>query len=111
MPRRIKVGTGRKNVISAKTTINRAVSYSRQFSADTPQKIADEQYIVTIDATHQGDIKALWGEILQLISIIQDYFQGRKKKDTDNVGIHIEADTNGPNSPIININFVFNINN
>lgn len=48
---------------------------------------------------------------MQLVSIIQDYFQGKTKKESESSDMHIGGASNGPDSPVINITFVFNINN
>ena len=111
MSGRIKHGTGRKNVYSTEHIISRAAALGKKFSVGKTKSKTENQYVVTIDATRQGDVKALLGEILQLISIIQDYFQGKAKKESESSDMYVGGSSNGPDSPVINITFVFNINN
>ena len=112
MSGKIKAGTGRKYAYSTDRIIRKAVSLGRKYAVSTTKGKTGKQYVVNIDATQQGNVKDLLGEILQFISIIQNLFQSASKKDSEKGNeIHFGESSNGPDSPVINITFVFNFNN
>ena len=62
MPGKIKNGTVRKKVDSTKRIVRRAISLINKNSANKVKVKAANEYTVTINATNQDDVKALWGE-------------------------------------------------
>ena len=113
--------TGRRKTTriynECRNLVKLGLSAAQQNSARNAKETTDGQqegqYVVSFEVGNQVDIKALLGEILQIISIIQNLIQGKSKRKDNNINvgdIDNSGSSNGPNSPVTNITFVVNFN-